>query len=143
MASNGMVDISIFGNVELEKALHKLPTNVQRRLTNRALKRGAEIVLHAAQLRVRRLTGTLASLLTVAPLKGGRGSFGYTVMTPRREILVGGEVQKSNGYYPQHLEYGSKHNRPYPYMRPAADENVDKILAQVEADLIAEVEAAQ
>lgn len=141
MASNGMVDISVFGNKELEKALHKLPTAVQRKLTKESLKRGADIVLQAAKTRVHRLTGLLANTIFVKKMKSHGGTFGWVVMTPTREMLAGTKAQTAKGYYPQHLEYGSKHQPPYPYMRPAADENLERVLAEIEAGLAAELEA--
>lgn len=118
----GEVKIDISGAREIEQVLKQLPPRVAKQVVERSLRAGARVIVKEARAKVRRRTGMLAKSIAVAKTKrGDRGGAG--------RIFIGFRPPHSRR---AHLtEYGTRHSRAFPFMRPAIDtkgaEAIDKI----------------
>jgi len=130
MAVARMVDISLLGDKALARKLHRLSVVTQRKVVRPALRAGAKPVLATALELVHRLTGGLAATLKIRALpRNRRGFFGVQVRTGTRREL--GIAEDDPNFWPMALEYGHRSNwggrvPPYPYLRPAMDQNRGK-----------------
>jgi HK97 gp10 family phage protein len=107
-----------------------------RRVLTRALRAGGKTIHKAAVSRAPRASGTLRRGIKLRARKRSRREVGFFVATPSRDLLArggygakakgaakfagaGARYVRSSGYYPAAQEYGWKHGRAQPYMRPA------------------------
>lgn len=107
--------MQILGAREVSKILKQLPEKTAQRVVENALRAGARIIRDEAKARVPVKTGRLQESIVVRTSKG-RGR------SKRRDvgvIFVGFEKPHSQR---AHLtEYGTRHSRAFPFMRPALD----------------------
>jgi len=125
-----MIDISILGDKQTARRLHRLVSKVQKRVVGKALRAGGKPVLAATKAKAPVDTGRLKGSLKLRTARLSRrrkrqGEFGMEVRTGTREEL--GLAPDATGYYPISQEYGWKLRGggaapARPYMRPAADE---------------------
>jgi HK97 gp10 family phage protein len=127
------INISIFGDKELQDKLNALPEIVQKKLIKSSLKFGAEIVKARAEELAPEDEGRLKLNLHIEPFSSRKRGVGYRVSTGTREEL--GIDQKATGYYPTAQEFGSSRNSAHPYIRPATEASRAEVLELVEADL--------
>ena len=122
MAQQVHVDISVFGDKQLQRALKALPINVEKKVVRQALRKAAKPVLDTAKSLVPVKTGALKKSLKLRALrKQKRGQFGVQVMTGTREQL--GIAADDPYYYPMAVEVGTAKAPAHPFMRPALDQN--------------------
>jgi len=130
MAEN-MVRITaqLHGVQEVQKALKQFQPTLQKKLQRKATRKAGKPVLDTARARVPVKTGKLRKNLKLRAAKRKRSStvVGVSVQTPTRDVL--GISQSDPYYYPTVLEYGSslRNIRARPYLRPALDENREKV----------------
>ena len=120
MAKN--LTIRVEGVMDVERNLRKLPSRVQKRAIQRALRRGAKVVLVDAKRRVPVDTGLLRNSLRLRPQRGDALETGLVLFAD----------QKRGGFHAHLIEFGTKPHRlkgggmhpgtsPQPFMRPAFD----------------------
>lgn len=143
------VDISLLGDKALERKLRRLEVKAQRTIVRQALREAAKIVAAAARDLVPVKTGALKRSIIVralgtARLKAGsrrsRSELGSEVRTGTRAKL--GIPPDYPWYYPASVEYGFTTSRgqvvpAHPYMRPALDNNLARIVASIRRDIAA------
>ena len=131
------VDISMFGDRELQRMLDKLPDKVQLKIARKAIKNSVERLRPEI---IRRLSGdpvgvdtdTLRGAFRAVQIKshGKAGLIRFGFPFPTREALDIDAEDK--WYYPMAIEYGYIHAKsgqyvpPRPFMRNAVDENYDR-----------------
>lgn len=107
-------DFELVGVEELIKNLEAVSDNVTRDLT-KAVKAGAKVVLDEAKSRAPVDTGALRDNMTMRVVEKDRSQV---------EVDVGPHKDQYYGYF---LEHGTSKMSPRPFLRPALDENRDKI----------------
>jgi HK97 gp10 family phage protein len=134
-------EIMVEGADELARALAQIGAEVRRTALSQALGPGARAVLASAQAKVPRQSGKLAASLAIEP--GGSDSEHADIyigsiakMTPGHgkspgRRASGGRHTKDDAFYRMHVELGTVHAPPHPYLRPALDETKDRIVARV------------
>lgn len=122
------IDISMYGDRELQKNLDKFSEALQKKIVNRALRKGADHLKQIAAGIVPADTGALRQSLEVRAFtrrhQYARGAQlkGYVVEPGTREEL--GIAADDKYYYPAVLEYGAldgEYRQPRPFLRPAYD----------------------
>lgn len=133
------LDIGFFGDAELQRNLNKFTEKLQKKIAKKALKKGAEVILHRARALVPVDTGALAGSLKIRAFTSGyktrRGAdlIGVVIEPGTRKEL--GIAPDDPYYYPAVLEYGGQHGeyrRPMPFLRPAFDSGkaeADRVIA--------------
>lgn len=140
MPSTRMIDISLLGDREAERKLHRLDVALQRKIVRAALRLGARPVRDEAKRLAPVLTGKMRDTITIKALRARRGNFGVQVQTGTRAQL--GIEPNDPYYYPAAVEFGhagpghgltpkerrrkrrveaSKEIPANPFMRPALD----------------------
>jgi len=143
------VDISVFGDKRLERALRELPVRIQNKVARKALRAGAKVIGDEARARVavsseRTRPGRhLRDTIKVRAMKRSRAKFGFNVQTGRRIEL--GIPPDEKSYYPFSLEYGTAKAAAQPYMRPALETKGPPALARIKQQIVSgiEIEAAK
>ena len=128
-----MIDISLLGDKELTRKLHRLEIAVQRKIVRHALREGARPVLAAAQQNCPVQTGRLKASLKLRALKAKRGNFGVQVATGMRDEL--GIAADDPNYYPMSVEYGHGSVAAQPFLRPALDDNAQQAKAIIAREI--------
>jgi HK97 gp10 family phage protein len=127
------VDVKVEGLPELEKALNDLGPSLAKKAMVEASKAGGKTFADAAKQKAPRMTkatkhrqpGELADSIVVTTKTNARTGATKAKVGPARP--KGGNKQEP-GAWGLMEEFGSVHNRPQPYLRPAFDENAEKII---------------
>lgn len=123
------------GLAGLEAKLLDLGTAGARRVGRAALRQSANVVLAETRLLARRRTGLLQKSIYVRDggIQGDTIYFSVSV--------------KQKAFYGKFVEFGTVHSKPFPFMRPAADntkeESVEVLAKQIGAGLEIEWSKAQ
>lgn len=131
--------VHVEGLAELETKLRELPDATAKNVLRRVARKRLEPVAQRAR--------------ELAPVQSGklRDSIGVSTKLTRRQrsknqkfSIDDIEVYVGAGALPQaHMqEFGTVHNGPHPFLRPAWDAEKDKVLAGLKDDLWAEIEKA-
>lgn len=131
--------IRIDGLRELEHALKQLPKATGKSVLRRILKKRAKPIADDAKALVPRDEGDLQESIGVSTKLSKRQA-----KLHRKQGRDAVEVFVGAGALPQaHLvEFGSEHNQPKPYMRPAWDANKSSVLDDIGKDLGKEIQKA-
>lgn len=133
------VDISMFGDKELQRKLNRLgqrgATKVVRQALRKAAKRAKDRVvqnLSGAPVQVR--TGTLRQAFQATKIAGktSRGFIRLGVVVPDRAALG---ITDPNSFYPYSVEYGHGNVPAHPYIRPAIDDHKSSEFAEIGRDI--------
>ncbi len=142
------IDISILGDKELEKKLAALGSEAaQKKAVRPALRKSIKrirtrVIQHLSGLPVQPQTGRLlVGMASVKPqsLRRSRGTLGVVLPFPSREQL--GIDPKDKYFYPAAVEYGHVRGAgksaapPHPFIRPAVDNNSERELSLIAADI--------
>ena len=141
------VDMRVFGDRKLSRAMARLPEKLQRRTMKAALRKSARRLRAALapQFLPIRDTGRLHSAIKRAPIRMGRrrGKFGpitLGLIPPTRAEL--GISAEDRGYYPYALEYGTVEReggrgsiQEYRIIRKNVDDNTAREISAIAADL--------
>lgn len=107
------IDITMFGDKELQRKLDRLPSKLQKRVVKGAAKKAAEPILAAAKARAPVRTGRHRDSMKITT-KSGRKEIGAQIVTgTRKQLKIPADAK---GYYPAAQEFG-----PHPHIRPALD----------------------
>ena len=126
-------DISLLGDKALSRKLAKLPAAVQRKVLRPALRKGGKVILEAVRRNIPVDEGKLRKTLKLRALKAKRGRIGVEVRTGTREELdipAGAE-----GYYPAHVELGTRNRSATPYLRPAMDDKESQVVSLLKTEI--------
>ncbi len=131
------ISIDVKGLERLQKTLDRLGVMEQASVLQEAIAEGAQVAVDAAKLLVPVDTGDLRDSLHVGGFTrlsrgwrkiGNYGSLGLPGGKAKSyAVLVGTTLPHG-----RLVEMGTKRNRPWPYMRPAVDGNVDRINATID-----------
>jgi HK97 gp10 family phage protein len=138
------VRIKVDGLQALGAKLQELSEEMSTKIARGATAAAAGVVKKSAQQKAPKRTGNLAKNIITKRL--GKSQTTLTsehIVTVRRKRT---KAQKAAGeesaYYGKFVEFGSIHNTPHPYLRPAFDENVSQAIDTMKtviADKIARV----
>jgi HK97 gp10 family phage protein len=130
--------VKVEGLAELETALIELPKATARNVLKRALIDAAGPIEASAESLAPRLTGALQRSVTIST-KLSRRQKALNKKLSDVEIYVG------PGALVQAItqEFGTSHNRPQPFLRPAWDNNARAALDSIKDDLSQEIEKAR
>ncbi len=133
------IDISVFGDKELDWKFAQLGYAVQKKLVKSSLMFGAEIVKSRADELAPKDSGRLSSTLNIVPIKTSKkNGIGFKVETGTRTDL---EIPAdATGYYPITQEFGSSKTPAKPYIRPATEQSRSEVLSLMEDDIRSAVE---
>lgn len=105
--SRGIVDISLLGDKQAQRALAQLRIGTQRKVVKRALRAGAKPVLRRVRAGAEKRTGAHAANIKLQTFKTkGFRNFGIQIVTGTREQL--GIAPDDPFYYPAILEFGGE-----------------------------------
>lgn len=125
--------VKIEGLREAERALKDLGPDVARRVLRTAVKKGAEPMLHAARSKAPFDEGLLVSTIKVRTgVNRRRGSAAAKVTTKDGDY-------KGESFYGSFIEYGTDKMPAQPYLRPAFDENKERSVIIIKAEIAAGV----
>jgi HK97 gp10 family phage protein len=131
------VSFKIEGLSDLDDALTELPKATARNVLVRVLKKEAEPIRAAGERYAPRLTGKLAVSYTVSTVLSSRQR-----SMNRKESDVEVYVGPAPLAQATQTEFGNAHQAPHPHLRPAWDQNVNKILDNITKDLSDEIDKA-
>lgn len=107
--------VNIFGDVQIIQNLERLRTSGQRNILRKAIKAGLKPIAALAKRKVHRRQGLLRKAIKFAVTKMVSGK---VYVDP---AVVGPDGEKPAKY--AHLvEFGTRHAKAFPFMRPAMDE---------------------
>lgn len=114
-------EIEVVGADELEQAFLQLEKKDRRRFLRKALREAFKPVLREIRAAAPRDRGILARKIKLRATKRSRSAIGVKIETGTREQLgiPKSEGTKLPGYYPAHVELGTKTRAARPFMRPA------------------------
>lgn len=120
------VRIRVDGLQALGAKLREMGDEMTTKIARGATGAAADVVKKSAQEKAPKRTGNLAkNIITKRLSKSQTNLTSEHIVTVRRKRTAG---QKKSGaqsaYYGQFVEFGSIHNVPQPFLRPAFDENV-------------------
>jgi len=120
-----MISVKVEGADKLMKALNELPTRVSRNVQREALKAGGELIRqHAASIAPREPgRPDLADNIGMAVARLEDGSVG---------LAIGPGPSFFYGYF---QEFGTRHHKAQPFMRPAWDAEQAKALKVISAEM--------
>lgn len=130
------------GFSELDNALKELPKATGKNALRRAARKALEPVMEAARSMAPVDDGTLRNSLKVATKLSKRQASIHRKMV--RDDKASVEVYAGASALPQaHLsEFGTVNQAPQPFLRPAWDQNKDKVLDVMKTELGNEIEKA-
>jgi HK97 gp10 family phage protein len=143
-----MFDMKLLGDKELQRGMAKLPGEVQNKVMRGAIRKSAarlqnEILLNASGRVVNEDTGRMVTAFEMqkpGTRKERDGTIVAFVKLPSREELgiprsEGRDPAKDTEYYPTIVEYGQPDQPPQPFMRMAVDQNYEREIRLIGADL--------
>lgn len=124
------VRIKVEGLQALGTKLQAMGEEMAVKIARGATGAAANLVKKSAQQKAPKRTGNLAKNIITKRLGKSQSSLtSEHIVTVRRKRTKG---QKKSGeqsaYYGQFVEFGSIHNVPNPFLRPAFDENVQRAI---------------
>jgi hypothetical protein len=158
------IDVSLRGDSEIEQALAGLVPKLEQRVLRQALSRAIRPILQTARANVLalRVTG-----VATEPLARGlrlvsqsrKGRLRVSIQTPTRRELVAQTIRRasrrggqlgfgtrvssalsSRGYYPAHIELGTKRTPAHPYLRSALEQHRSRTAAQLKTEILQALE---
>ena len=141
--------VEVVGLKELNARLAALPAEIGNKPLKAALRKVGAVVQKSAQRKVRRKTGALADNIIVTRMRRlpkGEEAVQVTIRARakkyrdnkanRRKGRVGGEYASVGPlFYARFLEFGTSKMRPYPFLRPAFEENKTALPAMLRTEL--------
>ena len=140
------VKVTVGGLEGLQSALQDLPKATGRNVLKRALLKAAEPIVAAAKSHAPEETGDLRGSITVGTKLTKRQKRLHRKQGKRDvEVFIGPGPARHSGQPPDYahlVEFGSIHNEPHPFMRPAWDKGKTAVVDSVSDDLWNEIARA-
>jgi HK97 gp10 family phage protein len=133
------------GLADLEKNLVKLGAKMGVKLLGQAGRKAMKPVLDAAKEGANVKTGDLRSAMAISTRKGkGNTAININVGATKSKALKSQGGQKLAGVNQKAIaqEYGTKKQKAEPFLRPALEQNVQKVLSIFKSELTARIEKA-
>lgn len=141
--------VQIIGGEELARKFKQMSDEMQGQVVEDALVSGGLVIVNDAKIKAPYITGTLRRSIHIGGhtdlTPGFKEDEGYSdigVADEKNTILIG-----TNLVYAAIQEYGGRAGRnhtsvipPHPYLRPAFDNNVDKVKEKISKVLKAQIE---
>ena len=114
-----MLKVHISGASQINSVLRRLPDRVQKQELQKSLRAGGNIIRDAAQ--------------ALAPVDTGEGrdSIKVTAVRGNSAKMVRLVVNTGKAFYLNFIEFGTRHMRARPFMRPAFDETAGQALQKI------------
>jgi len=120
------IGLQMLGAAELERLLRRTPKRIQGRVVRNATRAGAVIFRRKAKAKAPKRSGQLRRGIIMRSRRGrDRDEFRVVVG------LRSGKRSAGGAFYGLFEEYGTKHHRARPFMRPAFDEGKDQAATAV------------
>lgn len=126
------VTIKVEGLKELDAALGKLPEATAKKVLQDVGKKALEPVEKSARLYARYRTGGLKKSMTISTRLAKNAASGSTPDRSTVNVYTGPSKLAPHAHM---LEFGTSHSTPRPFLRPAWDQNADKVLQIVKDEL--------
>jgi len=132
------VGIEFKGLKELNRAIQRLPEELQKRAYRSVITTGARVIAsHARKNISTERTGLLKKSIGVkAIVSKGANSGALAIIGPKRRVqgeYKGKRVIPAN--YSHLVEYGTSHSAAKPFIRPAIDSSGSKVMTKMAAGL--------
>jgi HK97 gp10 family phage protein len=124
--------VRVDGLKELQRALTKLPVELQRASETNALREGMKPVLKTARATAPSDTGLLKKAMGLTVRKGKNGitaRVGARTGFKKQVTRKGKSVMADPSKYSHLVEYGTSHSAAKPFIRPAVENNTSEITA--------------
>lgn len=129
--------IKVDGLAELKDAIEELPKATGTNVMKRALINAAQPIVADAERLAPRMTGKLQQSIDASPKQSARLRRGFDKKS-KVEIYVGpGDLAQATLQ-----EFGSSHQRPQPFLRPAWQSNLKSTLESIKKELADEIKKA-
>jgi HK97 gp10 family phage protein len=138
MALGKATFLQVEGLSELLDGLEELTTATQANVVKRALKNAGEPIAQDAERMAPRLTGKLKASIDVSTRLSSRQKRGYHKES-QYEIYAGAGALRQSTLQ----EFGTRYDKPQPYMRPAWDRGKKGALESIKTELADEIEKAR
>lgn len=118
---------------EVRKALADLPARISKNVIRRAMYAGAVVIRDDARTRAPVETGALRSSIVAKASTTKEGEIYGSVGVDRKTFSRGKRKGRKPRRYAHLVEFGTVKSKAQPFLRPAMDTNIDRVL-----DVIAE-----
>ena len=125
-------NFKIEGGKELDAALKKLGIDLERKIAKSGARAGANIVAKAAREKAPQDSGTLKRSIKVVARSKRVGDAVVSVVTRSGKKW---NSKGMNAWYAGKVEFGTEHTPARPFMRPALDENGERIIKAMSAKI--------
>jgi HK97 gp10 family phage protein len=142
-----VVNITVFGDRDLERKLGKLVDRVQKTIVRQAIRKEAKKTKDRIVANIQRIdlidTGTMVNAFQRSKIKAGSNNRKIIRIGPewptRSEL---GIAPDDKFYYPTAVEYGHPGAPAYPFVRPAVHEHKDRSITAIGNDIRDGIERA-
>lgn len=110
------VDITMIGDEEVMKLFKQLPDNLQKKFARQAMRKEAKKVMAKVVAATPVHSGRLKESWKLKALKRNRKRIGLYIESGTRSEL--GVAAFYRGYYPAHIELGTRKRAAKPFLRP-------------------------
>ena len=124
------VSVKFQGLKELDRAINKLPQELQRKAYRSVLSTGARVIAKNAKRHVTVDSGNLMESIGIRV--NAKRDTPVAVIGSKRsaKVTINGKV-KSAVNYSKNVEYGTAHTAAQPFMRPAVNESANEVLSKM------------
>lgn len=127
------LDFNISGAEELDRVLFALPERMQKNVLSTAVRGGAAVLSKAAKANIQAdgsvRTGLLHRSIGVRVKRYSRSGVIYAAVGARRSVVGttedGRRIVPAN--YAHLVEFGTRHSKAKPFLRPALDHNKNRV----------------
>ena len=127
------VSIKFHGMRDLDRAIQRLPEELQKRAYRSVISTGARVIAKNAKKRIKNDSGLLKKSIDIkVPRKNTR----VAIIGTRRGVgaVVNGR-QKWAVNYAKNVEFGTSNTQAQPFLRPAIDSSASEVLQKMTAGL--------
>lgn len=120
------VEFKLEGFKELDALLTQLPDEIAKKVVEQTVRAGAKVVLDAAKLKVPVRTGRLKKSLSIKKNTAAFKNYGSV------KYAVGANLSARKGTTAPHahlVEFGTVKTAAKPFLRPALEENREKVFS--------------
>lgn len=137
-----MISIALLGDKDLERKLNFLAESIQNKIIKKATKEAVKPMLRDAKSTVQILTGAGQQSLKVYLInkktyKGAKVSTSKGLLSKSAKKKIAAAIKKGTDlyigdtFYLAFLEFGTKHQKAYPFLRPAFNRNKSRAVVIV------------